>query len=468
MKKNSKSLKLNIQHDPSHLGPSGQLLLYGTPEQPAAIAGQVIFETDHDAKGENLEIIFSAMLRVEWCDNAKNTIEGFASKTSLELRKIKVDLKHVAPGKIKAGKYTANFSFTVPAQFPSSMYLHNGAIEYKMRARIPRKAPSVDIEQSHILWVLNSNITSGRRHGENLSPSRIPEVLPERVSASQLYSHGTYSAVSSSFPTTTSTSAAITGMLYICEIPATDLIAGEPLAVAIEAVPYHRSDTTASAAAEGYTPSVISNESQSGFLSKLTDKDRSSQDGHEELFKMPKIRACLRQVVTYYNTDRGTSEQEVRKFAAILRVDKEMDGGVSMLANHGGGVMQEGWSVILKMILPRLGAKRVDLEKETVRDELEGLKASMKHTKLKIEHSFEVELRYHTTVRKFKIPVTIVPPCGPGPVPSRFDHIRWSSESIGTRISYDSTAPAKLDLLGYNGKLAEAAETILRAVRRPQ
>lgn len=67
MKKNTKSLTLNIQHDPSHLGPHGQLMLYGTPEQPAAITGQVIFETNHDAKGEDLEIIFSALVKVEWC-----------------------------------------------------------------------------------------------------------------------------------------------------------------------------------------------------------------------------------------------------------------------------------------------------------------------------------------------------------------------------------------------------------------
>lgn len=302
-------------------------------------------------------------------DNAETGLEGFTQKNFLELKKLNVDLMHVAPGKIKTGRYTVNIHFSIPAHFPSSMYLQNGSIEYRVRARIPRKDPSADITQDCIVWVLNSNITDGRRHGEELSPCPVPEI-----------SNG------STFSTAAHSGSATTGLSFTCEVPTTVLIAGETLAIAIEATPGQPSERTS-----GYDPSLFSNESQSGLLSKVHGKHHEQ----DELSKMPTLRVNLKQVVSYHHLERRTSERENRKFSSVFRFDKER--GDALLSSHG-----DGWNVVLKMILPRLGAKRVDLEKMEVQDELEGLKASLEHSLLKIEHSLEIKLEYNTAVRRFK------------------------------------------------------------------
>ncbi|KAG0216708.1 hypothetical protein BGX31_000501 [Mortierella sp. GBA43] len=413
MKKRTKSLTIDINHDPTHLGPNGQLLIYGTPEQPAVITGQVVFETNHDAKGEDLHITFSALVKVDFCDDASKSKEGFVQKDQLELKKLHVGLKHDSPGKINTGRYSFDINFPIPAHFPSSMYVWNGVVEYRVRARIPRKEPSADILQESIIWVLNSNIPAESRDGSNLSPCLIPDVTKGIGSPEAI----------------------------ICKIPSTVLIAGETLAVSIESVPRQQtvdgSDDTAS---------VFSGESHGGLLSAP---------------KMPTIRASLKQIITYRHVQRGTSLQEKRKFASVFRFDKETERG-ALLPSYDGG-----WSVVLRMALPRLGAKRVDPKETKVQDELEGLKTTMDNSLLTIEHSLEIKLIWDTMVRLFKIPVTIVPPSGPGLVPSRFDHIRWTSGSIETDASHDSTALAKMDYVDKNAKLTQAAETFLRAVRRP-
>ena len=64
--KKKKSLKIVINHDRTRLGPCGVPLLFGTPERPAVIQGQVVFETDHPSKGGDLEIEYTAQANVEW------------------------------------------------------------------------------------------------------------------------------------------------------------------------------------------------------------------------------------------------------------------------------------------------------------------------------------------------------------------------------------------------------------------
>lgn len=61
-----KSLKIEINHDRTRLGPCGVPLLFGTPERPAVIQGQVVFETDRPCKGGDLEIEYIAQFNIEW------------------------------------------------------------------------------------------------------------------------------------------------------------------------------------------------------------------------------------------------------------------------------------------------------------------------------------------------------------------------------------------------------------------
>lgn len=59
-------LTIEIKHDPAQLGPNGEPLLYSTLENPAAIEGLVIFQTDEDFKGQDVEIDYTAHARASW------------------------------------------------------------------------------------------------------------------------------------------------------------------------------------------------------------------------------------------------------------------------------------------------------------------------------------------------------------------------------------------------------------------
>ncbi|KAF8930626.1 hypothetical protein EDD21DRAFT_179618 [Dissophora ornata] len=457
-KHSGKTLSIHIQNDPAHLGPNGQLLLYGTPENPAVISGQVVFETDHTAKGDDLEITYSAMLGVEWADKAENCLEGFVYKIPFEQRKFSVALKHVAPSKIKAGKYSANIHFPVSSSFPSSMYLYNAFVVYKIHARIPRKSPSSDIVQEQIVWILNSNISEDSRSGERLLTCLVPECSKDRVKTSN-------EPVLSETP----------GTSYTCEIPTTCFIAGETVALVVESAPELELERDAASiySTDDKKPPLLKwpGESPDNLVgsSSCGGQERPHRHSQDEAVasikqsKVPDITVRLKQTTTYWNRDRSATQREHREFASFFRLDKEM------VVTCGG--RNDGWQVVLKTTLPRLGAKRVELHKEEVQDELEGLKASLDHQNLRIDHLLQIDLKFDTgrfssKVHMFSIPVTIIAPCGPGVIPFRFGTVSWSFKSAGTTATYSGAGPAHMDSISYNAKLAQTAATVLSTVHR--
>ncbi|KAI7829352.1 hypothetical protein BC939DRAFT_490379 [Gamsiella multidivaricata] len=384
------------------MGPNGQLLLFGTPDQPAVTSGQVVFETDHAAKGEVLEIFYSVAVGIEWRETAEKVGGGFTLRTPIEQRKIIVALKHPKPGMIKAGKCSSNVNFPIEPSFPSSMHLHKGFVA----------------------------------RGENLLPLRVPESTDSQA---YYFDEASNELVSSR----------TTDISYTLEVPTTTFMAGETIALAMESVPELE-------LARDSVP-VFSSEEYRGLLPHWLGKSRS-----QDMSNMPNITVCLKQTVTYSNRDRSRTFHEHAKFASTLRLDNEMGG------TFANGVVRDGWKVVLKMTLPRLGANRVDTEKEA-HDEPEGLKASLDNPFLRIDHKLRIKLKYDKTlfsskVRKFEIPVTIVAPSGPGSIPFRFDAIPWSSKSTGSGASYTSTKPAKLNSVSHNVKLAQGIAAVLHAV----
>lgn len=59
-------LTIEIKHNPASLGPNGEPLLFGTLENPASIEGLVVFQTDEDFKGQDVEIDYTAHAKVSW------------------------------------------------------------------------------------------------------------------------------------------------------------------------------------------------------------------------------------------------------------------------------------------------------------------------------------------------------------------------------------------------------------------
>ncbi|KAG0331318.1 hypothetical protein BG005_005837, partial [Podila minutissima] len=62
----AKEKTLTIQINSMGTGPNGVPLLFGAPNQPAVISGNVLFENNYEAKGDDITIEYSAIAAVHW------------------------------------------------------------------------------------------------------------------------------------------------------------------------------------------------------------------------------------------------------------------------------------------------------------------------------------------------------------------------------------------------------------------
>ncbi|KAF9313875.1 hypothetical protein BG003_004719 [Podila horticola] len=99
-------------------GPKGVPLLHGATNQPAILSGQVLFENNYEAKGDDITIEYSAIA--------------------------------------SAGKYCVALNITIDPAFPSSSITTHGWMTYKIVATLHRKCPSTNVVTKTTIWVLNT------------------------------------------------------------------------------------------------------------------------------------------------------------------------------------------------------------------------------------------------------------------------------------------------------------------------
>ncbi|KAF9914666.1 hypothetical protein BX616_007812 [Lobosporangium transversale] len=405
-----KKLAINV-NSPTRLGPKGEPLLYGTPEQPAVISGEVVFESDSAFKGQDLTVEVTMMNTSGWTDIAGYHHFPYRSCSVFGKKSISVGLRYSSPGTIQAGKYRATFNVPVNITAPSSMTNEKSWMTYKVTARIPRSLPNADIVEEREVWVINSNISSGQRQGEKLIPCLVYETgdelepsetldnpkeeaeepMPKWIE--KLHNFSLFSKKEKVKGPFAPSSAG--GLYYTFEVPTTTFIAGETFPIALEALPLiSKEDSSPATATSSFGGSPLPTQ-----------------------IDIPKIRVRLEQKMFYWH-DNGTAKfPEPREFGC--------DFPASLIT--GGDEMKNGWRLLLNATLPRLGAKEVKVEGRLGEENAtDGLKPSVRCRSLTIRHNLCVDLIFKDLVRKFKIPITITGPAGSEPVPSRFiSDSRW-------------------------------------------
>ncbi|KAG0010187.1 hypothetical protein BGZ80_001698 [Entomortierella chlamydospora] len=201
--KRVKALAVEI---PSYeVGPKGTPIIFNCRDEPATIHGRVIFYTSYPCKGGNINVEYSAV-----AESRGNRDVTFSNQITLDRKTFKLELPHSLtpenqqsssdPGGpltpsdpssilpdatetqeptsahsgwfqrkgtgvnkkqrslIKPGTYTLAFSIKLDPTFPSSCATVHGSIAYTVRATLHRAFPSLNVVQTQLIWVLNSQL----------------------------------------------------------------------------------------------------------------------------------------------------------------------------------------------------------------------------------------------------------------------------------------------------------------------
>ncbi|KAF9285233.1 hypothetical protein BGZ68_004028 [Mortierella alpina] len=403
-----KSLKIEINHDRTRLGPCGVPLLFGTPERPAVIQGQVVFETDRPCKGGDLEIEYIAQFNIEWSDQIEGT--PFKSQSAFDQKKITVTLKHSRPDTIEAGRYVGELNLPVdPTKIPSSMTLEHGVFCYKIVARIRRKFPRTDLVIERHVWVINSSIASPSAALEN---SLSPLSLSQKPDPSK-----------------------VLGVSTSCDLPDTAFWAGETIPLVIKAMytttsPYDNA-------------SVFSCESRAGLLPDWAIKKNSDKNDELDLESgLPSISVRLKQTIIYKKMSHSAIPQ-LTNYAVRLQL------------NQSAIATQNGWSIGFYVTLPNMSEQSVPNVSAAQGGPSEaavskivhtpvGLKPSVECSSVTIKHSLKIHLEYKAKgsskplVLKHSTPVSITAPPDGNSIPLRFNDVNWpplkTSRAEGTIV----------------------------------
>ncbi|KAF9962299.1 hypothetical protein BGZ70_008075 [Mortierella alpina] len=394
--KKKKSLKIVINHDRTRLGPCGVPLLFGTPERPAVIQGQVVFETDHPSKGGDLEIEYTAQANVEWSELTSEC--SIKSQSIYDHKYIIVNLKHSQRNTIEAGRYVGELNIPIdPVKVPSSMTFEHGGFCYKIVARIRRKSPSLDVTAEQDVWVINSSIASPNAA---IQDGMAPVSLQQKLDPSTK----------------------VPGISTYCDLPTTAFWAGETIPLVVKAIytttgPYD-------------CASVFSNESRAGLLTDWAMKRNSDRnDGLSLESGLPSISVRLKQTV-------------ICKHKGDSRVPDYTNYAVRFQLNQSAIATHDGWSIGFYMILPNMSEQSIPNVPQEQGDPspaapskimhtATGLKPSVECSSVTIKHSLKIHLEYKAKgsskplVFKHSTPVWITAPPDGDVSPHRFNSRNW-------------------------------------------
>ncbi|CAO3570701.1 unnamed protein product [Mortierella alpina] len=407
-----KSLKIVINHDRTRLSPCGVPLLFGTPERPSVIQGQVVFETDHPSKGGDLEIEYTAQANVEW--SVPTSEDSIKSHSIYDHKNIIVNLRHSQRNTIEPGRYVGELNIPIdPVKVPSSMTFEHGGFCYKVVARIRRKFPSLDLTAEQDVWVINSSIASPNAAVQD---SMAPVSLHQKPDPANK----------------------VPGISTFCDLPATAFWAGETIPLIVKAM-YATTDPYG-------CPSVFSNESRAGLLPDWAMKRNSDRnDGLSLESGLPSISVRLKQTV-------------ICKHKADSRAPHHTNYAVRFQLNQSAIATRDGWSIGFYVTLPSMSEPSMPnvpqdqgdpstVAPSKIMHTATGLKPSVECSSVTIKHSLKIHLEYKAKgsskplVFKHSTPVSITAPPDGDVIPVRFNSRNWpplatfSSEgSIGGKM----------------------------------
>ncbi|KAF9570638.1 hypothetical protein EC968_001525 [Mortierella alpina] len=132
-----KAIKFNIPAIDASLDSDSGPLIYGTPESPARIEGEVVFECDYECKGTMFVLTYAAVV-----DVSVNTLQDYhTDSTYFDKKVFQYQLRHPT-GRLNyltPNVYRFPFAFNVSSDHPTSFDSNGARMRYLLEARLVRK-----------------------------------------------------------------------------------------------------------------------------------------------------------------------------------------------------------------------------------------------------------------------------------------------------------------------------------------
>ncbi|KAF9288077.1 hypothetical protein BGZ68_000836 [Mortierella alpina] len=151
-----KAIKFNINAVTAALDPDSEPLIYGTPESPASIEGEVVLECDYECKGTVFVLTYAAVV-----DVTVNTVQDYhTDSTYFDKKEFQYELMHPPgrPNHLTPNIYRFPFAFDVSPKYPSSFNSNGARMRYLLEGRLIRKR-SRDFKKTVVVHVHNTAIT---------------------------------------------------------------------------------------------------------------------------------------------------------------------------------------------------------------------------------------------------------------------------------------------------------------------
>ncbi|KAF9952115.1 hypothetical protein BGZ72_006526 [Mortierella alpina] len=132
-----KAIEFNIKAIPTSLGHESEPLIYGTPESPARIEGEVVLECNYECKGTIFVLTYAAVV-----DVSVNTVQDYhTDATYFDQKVFQYELQHPRgrPNHLTPNIYRFPFAFNVSSDYPSSFDSNGARMRYLLEGRLVRR-----------------------------------------------------------------------------------------------------------------------------------------------------------------------------------------------------------------------------------------------------------------------------------------------------------------------------------------
>ncbi|KAF9935918.1 hypothetical protein BGZ67_002863 [Mortierella alpina] len=132
-----RAIKFNLQAITASLDPGCEPLIYGTPESPARIEGEVVLECNYECKGTTFVLTYAAVV-----DVIVNTVQDYhTDSTYFDKREFQFELMHPPgrPDHLTPNVYRFPFAFNISSEYPSSFDSSGARMRYLLEGRLIRK-----------------------------------------------------------------------------------------------------------------------------------------------------------------------------------------------------------------------------------------------------------------------------------------------------------------------------------------
>ncbi|CAO3563546.1 unnamed protein product [Mortierella alpina] len=146
-----KAIKFNIKATTASIDPDSEPIIYGTPESPARIEGEVVLECNYECKGTVFVLSYAAVVDDYHTDS-----------TYFDKREFHHELLHPPgrPNHLAPNVYRFPFAFIVSSEYPSSFDSNGARMRYVLEGRLKRKR-SRAFKKTLVVHVYNTAMAKG-------------------------------------------------------------------------------------------------------------------------------------------------------------------------------------------------------------------------------------------------------------------------------------------------------------------